>query len=247
MTEAQTPALEACPTRDPVALAMLAAWLNVSVDQIPPENRAHLNPSTMAVWKRVAEAALNTRAKPALEPCQKCNDTRAYAYDENHSKPCEACCPHDQGWWPLRKHYSEDNGKYCCGRGCGETRWPEELGVDAPAFIENTRPSPASKPVAGPPFVFDRYINGTLMAEGVSIEREDTLEAAVRVAAKIAPRGPNGETPVLVLAHPPADRALLDEAAEIIRAICHMNARTHAQDCWFRAGIAFLAKQEPKP
>lgn len=44
--------------RDPVAMAMLAAWLNVSFDQIPAENRAHLNPSTMAAWKRVADAAV---------------------------------------------------------------------------------------------------------------------------------------------------------------------------------------------
>ncbi len=44
-------------TRDPVALAMLAAWMNCRVDQLPPENTSHLNPATMAAWKRVAEAA----------------------------------------------------------------------------------------------------------------------------------------------------------------------------------------------
>lgn len=45
--------------RDDLGLAMLAAWLNVQVDQIPHENRAHLNPHTMAAWQRVGEAAFN--------------------------------------------------------------------------------------------------------------------------------------------------------------------------------------------
>ncbi len=44
------------PDRTPLEMIALAAWLNVRVDQIPPENRAHLNPYTMAAWKRVAEA-----------------------------------------------------------------------------------------------------------------------------------------------------------------------------------------------
>lgn len=48
-------------------------------------------------------------------------------------------------------------------------------------------------------FEFDRYINGVLMAEGVTIERATTLEKAMLKAAKIASRGPNGEVPVLVL------------------------------------------------
>lgn len=47
-------------TRDPLALAMFAAWLNVQPDQIPPENLAHTNPHTMAAWKRVGEAARTT-------------------------------------------------------------------------------------------------------------------------------------------------------------------------------------------
>lgn len=48
-------------------------------------------------------------------------------------------------------------------------------------------------------FEFDRYINGELMAEGVTIERQDNLPDAMRAAARIASRGPNGEAPVLVL------------------------------------------------
>jgi len=43
--------------RDDVAMKMLAAWMNVRVDQMPPENSTHLNADTMAAWQRVAEAA----------------------------------------------------------------------------------------------------------------------------------------------------------------------------------------------
>ena len=60
----------------------------------------------------------------------------------------------------------------------------------------------AALPAQGvkPPFHFDRYINGVLMAEGVTIERESNLADAARVASRIASKGPNGEAPVLVLA-----------------------------------------------
>lgn len=50
--------------RDDVAMKMLAAWMNVRVDQMPPDNNSHLNASTMAAWGRVAEAAAeHERAK----------------------------------------------------------------------------------------------------------------------------------------------------------------------------------------
>jgi hypothetical protein len=52
-------------------------------------------------------------------------------------------------------------------------------------------------------YEFDRYINGRLMAEGVTIERAKTLEEAMVIAARIASRGPNREVPVLVLRTPP--------------------------------------------
>ena len=61
---------------------------------------------------------------------------------------------------------------------------------------------------AGPPWEFDRYINGTLMAEGVRVSRETTFADAARVAAKLAAKGPNREVPVLVCcAAPPAATA----------------------------------------
>ncbi len=54
------------------------------------------------------------------------------------------------------------------------------------------------------PYSFERYINGVLMAEGVTIERETSLDKAAQAAARIASRGPNGEVPVLVLRSPSA-------------------------------------------
>ncbi|MBD8556344.1 hypothetical protein IFT84_17690 [Rhizobium sp. CFBP 8762] len=49
-----------------------------------------------------------------------------------------------------------------------------------------------------PKFEFDRYINGVLMAEGVTIKREPDFDKACVQAAKIASYGKNGEMPVLV-------------------------------------------------
>ena len=70
--------------------------------------------------------------------------------------------------------------------------------------------TPAASDAEG--YEFDRYVNGVLMAEGVAIERERTLEAACRVAARIASRGPNGEAPVLVLRALPLPKAGEGEA-----------------------------------
>lgn len=56
------------------------------------------------------------------------------------------------------------------------------------------------------PYEFDRYINGTLMAEGIRVERASSYEQAYIVAARIASRGSNGESPVLVLRTTPGIR-----------------------------------------
>jgi hypothetical protein len=60
-------------------------------------------------------------------PCTTCNGAGWYKYDHNHSKPCEDCCPHDNGWWDLSEKYhgskfikGGDNG--CCLAGCGTMR-----------------------------------------------------------------------------------------------------------------------------
>jgi hypothetical protein len=44
-------------TRDPLTMAMFAAWLNVTVDQVPDAYKAHTCESTMHAWDRVADAA----------------------------------------------------------------------------------------------------------------------------------------------------------------------------------------------
>jgi hypothetical protein len=60
-----------------------------------------------------------------MPKCKVCKDTGWYAYDENHSKVCDACCKHDQGWWELTEGYmgykkGMDNA--CCRAGCGTMR-----------------------------------------------------------------------------------------------------------------------------
>ena len=54
--------------------------------------------------------------------CEKCDDKKYYSYDSNHSKFCELCCKHDEGFWVLEEHYGEQNGKLCCLAGCGYTK-----------------------------------------------------------------------------------------------------------------------------
>lgn len=78
---------------------------------------------------------------------------------------------------------------------CRETNGPEIC--DEPCA---RCAAPAAGPAPEPAFSFDRYINGQLMAEGVTIEKQPTLPQAMAAAAKIASRGPNGEVPVLVYA-----------------------------------------------
>lgn len=65
-------------------------------------------------------------------------------------------------------------------------------------------------------YKFDRYINGQLMAEDVTIEKAKTLDAATAAAARIASKGPKGEAPVLVLRREPAAiEAPVQEAARV--------------------------------
>lgn len=45
--------------RDSLALAMLAAWMGVPVDKLPPGMRAHTCRDTMERWKRVGEVAMS--------------------------------------------------------------------------------------------------------------------------------------------------------------------------------------------
>ena len=61
----------------------------------------------------------------ATEQCAVCNGKGWYAYDENHSKPCEHCCPHDKGWFelgPIYGQYKAGTDNACCKAGCGKMR-----------------------------------------------------------------------------------------------------------------------------
>ena len=56
------------------------------------------------------------------EECAKCKGTGWYHYDHNHSKKCECCCSHVEGWWELTEHYAgyiEGADNRCCLNGCG--------------------------------------------------------------------------------------------------------------------------------
>ncbi|QVJ07686.1 hypothetical protein L7H23_01295 [Sphingopyxis sp. BSN-002] len=47
---------ESLMERDPLALAMFAAWCNLPADKLPAEMRAHTCPATAEAWGRVAAA-----------------------------------------------------------------------------------------------------------------------------------------------------------------------------------------------
>lgn len=51
--------------------------------------------------------------------CNKCYGRGWYMYDENHGARCDACCTHSKGWFKLKDHHSDNNGKFCCVEGCG--------------------------------------------------------------------------------------------------------------------------------
>ena len=59
--------------------------------------------------------------------CDKCHGKGYYAYDENHAKICELCCPHDRGWQELKgSTYNMNRHKEMCMRGCGTLRDTEK-------------------------------------------------------------------------------------------------------------------------
>lgn len=62
-------------------------------------------------------------------PCETCGGDGWYQYTTRgtpHSTVCSACCRHNKGWWMLKEHYGESNGRWCCLRGCGHTISEEE-------------------------------------------------------------------------------------------------------------------------
>lgn len=81
---------------------------------------------------------MNTPKEPI---CPKCNGTKWYQYSTEgtpHSKICEYCCKHDQGFWKLPKeHYDKDGGMLCCLAGCGFTKPDDGSGVTLPEAPKN--------------------------------------------------------------------------------------------------------------
>ena len=61
---------------------------------------------------------------------------------------------------------------------------------------------------------FDRYINGVLMAEGVTVEKQPDIASAMKAAAIIASRGPHGEVPVLIVREDASEHVALIREAE---------------------------------
>ncbi|WP_427183650.1 hypothetical protein ACL598_17750 [Bordetella bronchialis] len=96
-------------------------------------------------------------------------------------------------------------------------------------LMRETRLAPAAQPekqAAQAAWHFDRYIDGELMAEGVVIERQKDMEGAMRAAAAIASKGPNGEVPILVLRAAPPAPSQQAPAAEPVRTDAQIVAQT---------------------
>lgn len=93
---------------------------------------------------------------------------------------------------------------------------PAELKHIVAAVLDGFEVSPTHEPPAGPPWAFDRYQQGRLMAQGIVVERETTFEAAALKASRMADR-----LDVLVLRHPsPPPRARPLNASERLHNIC---------------------------
>lgn len=68
------------------------------------------------------ENSFDAAARTARPDCPKCGGTGTFMYDHNHGTICDLCCRHLAGWWLLKDHYGDKNGKWCCGAGCGALR-----------------------------------------------------------------------------------------------------------------------------
>jgi len=75
---------------------------------------------------------------------------------------------------------------------------PSEIVGDLLNALDETLSTPAPADASGP-FEFERYVNGVKMAQGITIERETALQAAMRRAVELCPKY---QGTVLVLAPP---------------------------------------------
>jgi hypothetical protein len=86
-------------------------------------------------------------------------------------------------------------------------------------FTPDVKTTPPAQPAVqepkqSPPFTFRRFVAGSERAQDVAVHREVTLEAAVRVAAKICPPSESGHPTVLVYTQPAAQPAVPDAIIE---------------------------------
>jgi hypothetical protein len=88
---------------------------------------------------------------------------------------------------------------------------PQNCGTGYCSCIECVmEPAPVQEPKQSPPFTFRRFVAGSERAQDVAVHREITLEAAIRVAAKICPPSESGHPTVLVYTQPAAQPAVPD-------------------------------------
>ena len=92
--------------------------------------------------------------------------------------------------------------------------WDQDF---ASAILRAALSTPAPADASGP-FEFERYVNGVKMAQGITIERETALQAAMRRAVELCPKY---QGTVLVLAPPasptpprPIDMGEIERALE---------------------------------
>jgi hypothetical protein len=71
---------------------------------------------------------------------------------------------------------------------------------EARAALRQLLEQPVQEPKQNPPFIFKRFVAGSERAQDVAVHRENTLDAAIRVAAKICP--PADHPTVLVYTPP---------------------------------------------
>lgn len=113
---------------------------------------------------------------------------RQHSLPDRNSELRNAALDALSGWRYIRRAHGDLHG----------------VGWDRVEHALDTTLAEGSKPC--PPFHFTRYVNGVEMAEGVTIEKERTLEGAMQRAAQLAPKAP-GTVLVLNTRTPPNTEA----------------------------------------
>jgi hypothetical protein len=130
-------------------------------------------------------------------------------------------------------------GPYCPNKTCDVI--DNLKGVDDP-LLDSRNPNnrhSAHEPSVGPPFSFYRYRDGVRKAEGVKINRADTLEDAIQKAAKLADPG---DVLVLRTTQPPSDGPTNDYRDQLYALLLRRGLHTQDES----AEIAFGEGPQPK-